>query len=833
MLNPTLPIDPVLPALTAALARGHGVLTAPTGSGKTTGVPLALLDAPWLGDNGILMLEPRRPAARMAATRMAAVLGEAVGGRVGYQVRHERRVGPRTRCEVVTEGILTRRLQRDPELTGVGLLIFDEFHERSLDADLGLALALDVVANLRPDLRILVMSATLDAAAVAGLLGDAPVISGEGRAHPVMVQHAERPIADPVDAMPATIRRALAEQSGDLLVFLPGAGEIARVAARLGDPGDVAVLPLHGALSLAEQERALRPAPGDGRRVILATDIAETSLTIEGVGVVIDSGLTRKPRFEPGRGLTRLVTMPIALASAEQRAGRAGRLGPGVCIRLWTHAEEQGRAVRRPAEILEADLAGLVLELAVWGVREPAALCWLDAPPAGAWAQGRDLLIALGALDAGGAPTPLGRRMAALPTHPRLARMLLGASGPARGLAADLAALLGERDPWVARPGQPRPADLGERLAALAAWRARRPCGVCDPRRLAAIDRASAQFRRLLGQGEAGAGGADEPGALLALAWPDRVARNRGGRDGRLLLANGSGAVLPPDDALATAAWLVVADLDAGTGDHRVRGALPISESALRAAFAGAIERRRSLVWDEARGAVCAADEERLGALVLDSRPAPIDAPEQALDLLLGAIARDPTRHLPWTPAARALQARLALARRWEPDGDWPDLGDDWLLEHLADWLGPWLAGKTRLAEVRALDLVAVLNDRLGHARVRRLDGLAPVAIDTPAGTRRPIDYLSGDEPVLALPMQELFGAATTPCIGDGRRPLLVHLLSPAGRPLQVTRDLAGFWRGAYGEVRKEMRGRYPKHHWPEDPAGSAPVRGGLKRHAR
>jgi ATP-dependent helicase HrpB len=863
-----LPIDPVLPQLAAALATGHAVLSAPTGSGKTTGVPLALLDAPWLAGRSILMLEPRRPAARMAAARMADLLSEPVGERIGHQVRFERRIGPRTRVEVLTEAILTRRLQSDPELRGCGLVIFDEFHERSLNADLGLALALDATA-LRPDLRILVMSATLDTAAVSRLLGGAPVIEGSGRAHPVTIRHAERTIGDPVDALPAAVRGALSSHEGDVLAFLPGAGEINQVAARLADLAQVEVLPLHGGLSLAAQERALRPVAGGRRRVVLATDIAETSLTIEGISVVVDSGLARKPRFEPGSGLTRLITAPISKASADQRAGRAGRLGPGLCIRLWTSEQEQRRPAHRPAEMLEADLAPLVLELALWGVSDPNALAWLDPPPAAAWAQATDLLRTLDALDARGGITAIGRRMAWLPLHPRLARMLSMAPANAGETAADLAALLSERDPWAHQAGLPRPTDLTPRLHALQAQRLGQPAVGFDARRLTAIRRLSDQFRHLqtLGMtaawdGAAAGCGADSctPGALLALAYPERIARNRcgsqltgtgpnrvpdrgqdpgsgagndRGRDERFLLASGTGARLPGDDALALEPWLVIADLEASSGDNRIRAALPISEAEVHRVAGARLEHNSRLYWDAARESVSARDQLQLGAIVLESRPAPIDDQDAALALLLAAVAADLKRALSWTPAACQLQARTLLARRLEPGANWPNLSDTWLAAHLADWLGAWLTGKTRLADARALNLAQVLGQRLGWQRQSQLESLAPEVFITPAGTRRRIDYCDGDQPVLAVPMQELFGVAETPAIFEGQLPLQLHLLSPAGRPLQVTGDLSGFWRGAYAEVRKEMRGRYPKHHWPEHPASARPVAGGLKRHVR
>ncbi len=833
--GPPLPIDAVLPELRRALAAGHAVLTAPPGSGKTTRVPLALLAAPWLGDQRILMLEPRRPAARMAAARMAALLGEPVGATVGYQVRFERRIGAATRIEVLTEGILTRRLQGDPGLDGVGLLVFDEFHERSLPADLGLALALDSAEALRPDLRILVMSATLDTAAVARLLGGAPVIRGEGRTHPVVLAYPERaPDPDAVEALVAGVRRAFAEQPGDILAFLPGGREIRRARERLtailGERAEV--LPLHGDLPAAEQSLALSPNPGPRRRVVLATDLAETSLTIPGVTTVVDSGLTRKPRFDPGSGLTRLVTEPVSRASADQRAGRAGRLGPGTCYRLWTPAREVGRPEHRPAEILEADLAPLALELALWGVSDPGRLAWLDPPPAPAWSQAIELLRELGALDASGTLTAIGRRMAGLPIHPRLARMLVGApAGPPRRQAADLAALLSDRDPWLANSEGPRPADLGLRLHALEALRAGGDCRGLEHRRLAAAERLSQRLLREAGTPVEAT--AVEPGALLALAYPDRVAQRRPGGAGRYLLANGAGAALAPDDALAVHQLLVVADLDAGSRDGRIRLALPISEAGLRAVLAERISTRETLDWDKAREAVAARREERLGALVLSSRPLAVSDPAEVARILAEQVVQRLEQSLDWTTAARQLQARVALLLRLEPDGGWPDLSDDWLRANPEQWLAPWLGGRQGLAEARGLELTKVLLRRLDWEQQRRLEAQCPAALLTPAGTERRIDYTAEGSPVLAVPLQEMLGARETPRICGGRVALTLHLLSPARRPVQVTSDLAAFWANAYAEVRKELRGRYPKHHWPEDPASAAPVAGGLKRRAR
>jgi ATP-dependent helicase HrpB len=835
-----LPIDTILDDLRAALRQGHGVLQAPTGSGKSTGVPLALLDEPWLAGQRILMLQPRRPAARMTAARMAERLGEPLGERVGYQIRFERRLGPRTRIEVVTEGILTRRLQSDPTLDGVGLVIFDEFHERGLNSDLGLALTLDSVRGLRPDLRLLVMSATLEAEPVAELLGDASILHAEGRTFPVEIRYAERtPDRDPVHALVAAARQALVQETGDILAFLPGAPEIERAREALAAVAgsNLEILPLHGALSSAEQDRALRPDGRGRRRLILATDLAETSLTIEGIRVVLDSGLARKPRFDPGSGLTRLVTEPIPRASADQRAGRAGRLAPGVCWRLWTRAQEVGRPDRRTPEILESDLASLALELAIWGVKDPEALSWIDPPPAPAWNQALDLLHRLGALDRRGAITPLGRALAELPVHPRLGVMLLSATPDERQTAADLCALLAERDPFLPETGRTRPVDLGLRLSALRAARERRgiPAGV-DQQRLNAIERAARQLHRLAERAasvgarpaETSQGRTPAPcsPAPIRIASPS----GRAGADERYLLATGTGAALPRDDALAIHPYLVVATIDARGRDGRIQSALPIGEDELRTTLAEHLESCRELFWDTERAALACRAITRIGSIVLESRPVALRPEDEAESHLLEYIREHFDEALDWSDSARQLQARVALARRYDPDGDWPDLSNAALRERLDDWLGPWIAGKTRLSEVRRLDLNAILLDQLSWEQRQRLDCELPRRFVTPAGNSRPIDYLSGETPILAVPLQELFGLNDTPRLCQGRLPLLLHLLSPARRPMQVTQDLAGFWARGYAEVRKELRGRYPKHHWPEDPTQAQALVSGLRR---
>jgi len=827
----TFPIDAVLNDLRAALSNNHAVLQAPTGSGKSTRVPLALLDEGWLAGQRILMLQPRRPAARMTAARMAAMLGEQVGETVGYQVRFDRRIGPCTRIEVLTEGILTRRLQSEPELDGVGALLFDELHEMNLQSELGLALTLDVIENLRPDLRILAMSATLDTKSVSALLGDALIVRGGGRTFPVVIRYAERPLEqDLVPAVASAVRRALSEQTGDILVFLPGIGEINRCRERLAGPADwgVEVIPLHGSLASAEQDRALLPGDGRHRRVVLATDIAETSVTIPGIGVVIDSGLSRKPRFEPGSGLTRLATEAISLASAEQRAGRAGRLGPGVCFRLWTKGQEHGRPQQRRPEILQSDLAPLVLELALWGVSDATELKWIHTPPRPAWEQALALLTRLGAIDPAGRLTERGRAMAELPIHPRLAAMLVGAAPAARKVAADLCALISERDPMIPCQGESCPTDLGIRLQALQSFRSGRAPPDFDRRRLATADRIANQLIRLTRPDKQRK--TESPGALLALAYPDRIAQRRGGCDGRYLLAAGSGAVLPRDDALASHSYLAVAEMDARGRDGRIYLAMPIGEPELLDLFANRIVGERDLSWDLQLEAVTARRITRLDAIVIDSRPVPLESSDDIGGLLTERIAKDLERLLNWTGAARQLQARVALMRAQDPDSGWPDLSIQRLRETLSDWLGPWLDGKTRLAEIRQLDLVTILQSQLDWEHRHRLEREAPPRLTTPAGNSRRIDYVDKDTPTVAVPLQEMLGAHDTPSICNGRVKLLLQLLNPAQRPIQITQDLAGFWSSSYAEVRKEMRGHYPKHHWPEDPANAAPMAKSVKQ---
>ncbi|HEY0526895.1 MAG TPA: ATP-dependent helicase HrpB [Stellaceae bacterium] len=834
-----LPIEPVLPELRRALgAAGSAVLQAPPGAGKTTRVPLALLDEPWLGGEHrrVVMLEPRRLAARAAAMRMAAARREGVGETVGYRMRLDSRVGPRTRIEVVTEGVLIRMLHDDMALDGVGLVIFDEFHERSLDADLGLALCLEVQRSLREDLKLLVMSATLDGAAVARLLGDAPIVTSEGRSYPVETRYRERPAGEPVETgVAAIVRDALdaGPDGGDVLAFLPGGREIRRAARLIGDAGlppAVDVHPLYGDLPPAMQDAALRPAPPGRRKIVLATTIAETSLTIEGVRVVVDGGYARAPRFDPRTGMTRLETVRVSQAASDQRRGRAGRTAPGVCYRLWSEAGQRALVPQSRPEILDADLAPLALDLAAWGA-DPAALPWLDRPPEGAYAQAADLLIRLGALDPDGRRlTPRGRRMVALGIHPRLAAMLVRAREEGQGaavLACDIAALFGERD-VVSGDG-----DLRSRLALLRGGGSGRG-GAAAEGAVRRIRQGAVALRRRLGLAAARAEDGDavavpplgEAGRLLAYAYADRIAQRRADMPGEFRLSNGSGAWLPTTDPLAAADFLVAADLDGDRRRARIFLAAPVDRAAIEEAFADAIVAEDVVRWDRRDGAVAARRQRRLGALVLDDAPLPAPPPARVVPAMLDGIRDLGLAALPWTPEIENWRARVAFLRRveGEEEAGWPDLSDAALLASLEAWLAPFLDGVTRRAHLARVDLGAALRAQLDWARQQRLDTLAPTHAAVPSGRRIPLDYTTGETPVLAVKLQEMFGAMATPSIAGGRVPLVVHLLSPAGRPIQVTQDLAGFWASSYRAVRAEMRGRYPKHDWPEDPLRAVPT---------
>ncbi|PSM19325.1 MULTISPECIES: ATP-dependent helicase HrpB [Nitratireductor] len=817
MTLPDLPVTRILPDLRAALAGpGHAVLVAPPGAGKTTLVPLALLGEDWRGGGTILLLEPRRLAARAAARRMAALLGEEVGATVGYAMRMDRQVSAATRILVVTEGVLARMILDDPELAGIACVVFDEFHERSLDGDFGLALALDVKQGLRPDLRLVVMSATLDGARVARLLGDAPVIESHGRSFPVDIRHRERTGGETLeDAVAAAVRAALAEEDGGILAFLPGQREIERTAERLAGrlPANADLIALFGAMDGKAQDAAIRPAPDGRRKIVLATAIAETSITIDGVRVAIDSGYQRLPKFEPATGLTRLETVRVSRASAEQRAGRAGRTAPGVAIRLWRAEQTASLPAFTPPEIVEADLAGLVLDCAAFGVVDPTRLAFLDPPPAGALAAARALLRDLEAIDETGRLTADGVAMRRLALPARLAHMVARAAQDGAALqAADLAVLLTERG----LGGQQ--IDLDARLARFRRDRGARAGNArALAKRLAAA--AGAGLRRAAAaRPETGATGA---GRLLLHAWPDRVAMARGG-PGRYVLANGRGGEIDPADPLAAHDFLVVADLQGKARNARIVAAAPVAESDLRAVLADRIETGTETGFDRDSGTVRARERSRLGAITLAERPLPAPSGAEADRALLEAVHVHGVAILPWGKKAAGLRRRLAWLRRGlgEP---WPEMDDAALRDTVQDWLAPFLTGSAAIADISDSTLAEALLARVGHEDQRRVAALAPTHFDAPSGNRIPIDYRD-DAPVLAVRVQELFGLDRHPAIAAGTVPLTLELLSPAQRPIQTTRDLPGFWRGSWAEVRAAMRGRYPKHPWPEEPLRATPT---------
>lgn len=808
-----LPVDEALPRLKEALAsRTTAVLVAPPGAGKTTRVPLALLDAPWLRGGKIVMQEPRRLAARAAARRMAASLGEAVGETVGYRVRLDTKVGPRTRIEVVTDGLFLRMLQDDPSLEGIGCVIFDELHERGLETDLSFALVREAQTALRDDLRVIAMSATLDPGPVSQRLDNAPVIESAGRMFPVDTRYLDREPAGRIeDAVASAIRRALNEESGSVLVFLPGVGEIRRVEERLDLGPTVDVAPLYGDLSPAEQDRAIAPAPAGRRKVVLATSIAETSLTIEGVRLVIDCGLMRVPRFSLRSGMTRLETVRVSQASSDQRRGRAGRLEPGVCYRLWPEETQRGLLPFTPPEILDADLAPMALELALWGA-DDATLPWLTPPPASSLATARALLIDLGALDSAGRITPHGRAMARLGQHPRLAHLVLKGRELGQGkVAALLAAILGERDFLRLPPGQ-RDADLRHRVDI-----------ALSGKRDGALRQIQESARRLMPR----PGREERPdvamtGALLALAYPDRIGRRRAATAGRYLLSGGRGAALPEGDPMANEEFLVVADLDGSTQDSRIFLAAPVGLAEIEELFAGRIVDEEAVQWSEREGAVLARRRRRLGALLLEDKPLARPDPDRLKAAMVEGIRQMGLGALPWSDDLARWRERIAFLRRL--DESWPDLSDAALMATLDGWLSPYLDGISRRSHLTRMDLAAALKALVPWAQQRELDRLAPTHIEVPSGSRVPVDYANPAEPTLSVRLQEMFGLTDTPRIGGGKVALTVHLLSPARRPVQVTRDLASFWANGYRAVKSELKGRYPRHYWPDDPLIAEPT---------
>ncbi len=829
----TCPIDEILPALKEAIRKHSSVvLQAPPGAGKTTRVPPALLEVIEPRQGRILMLEPRRIAAISAARWMAGRLGEEVGQTLGYSIRFDSRVSKQTRIEVMTEGILTRRILADPGLAGVAMVIFDEFHERSLQTDLALALCLELRHGLRDDLKILVMSATLEGGPVSALLGDAAVITSQGSAYPVEQRYCGDGPNQPVTKrVTEVVRRALRETTGDILVFLPGAGEIRAASEALAEglPGGVSLHPLYGNLPFEEQERAILPARN--RKIVLATNIAETSLTIEGVGVVIDSGLTRRLEYDPATGMNRLATVSVSQAQARQRTGRAGRLGPGVCYRLYSLHTFSSFISFAPPEITLSDLSSLVLDLAAWGVKDPAMLSWLDAPPSAAWRAARDLLKQLGALDATGAITPAGETMVRLPVHPRLGRLLAKAAEiGCPSLGADLAALLSERD--ILRSSRSRGAhasgglDLSDRLALLRQWRKEKKLSAeADPFALRSVDAVSRQLRRLLGKTREAAG--EETGGtiarLLLCAFPDRVAQRREDGEGRYVMRQGRGVKLSLMSLAAQSPYMVAAVVDKGEkAQGTVHMAEPLTEGIIREELAGEIETLRRLEWDRQEGRIVAVMEERLGAITLSERPAKPTG-EEVAELLCEAI-RSKAAKINFGREARQFQARVRLMRDAFPEENWPDLSEDALLAASRNWLLPWLSGIRGADDLAALNILPALQERLSWRERRLLNERAPATICVPSGRHIPIDYISGEIPVLAVKLQEMFGLADTPAIAEGRVKLLLHLLSPARRPVQITQDLKQFWNSVYPQVKKELKGRYPKHPWPDDPWNAAPT---------
>jgi ATP-dependent helicase HrpB len=848
--NSQLPIDVVLPRLTATL-REHAcaVLVAPPGAGKTTRVPLVLLDEPWVSGK-ILLLEPRRLAARAAAARMASTLGEEVGETVGLRVRFGSKVSRRTRIEVVTEGVFTRLILDDPGLEGVSAVLFDEFHERSLDADLGLALARDVQQGLRDDLRLLVMSATIDGARVAKLLGDAPVIESAGRAFPVETRHLSRDPRDAIERQVAVaVTRALQADKGSVLVFLPGAAEIRCTATllqeRISDP-TIEVHALYGALDLKAQDQAIAPTPPGRRKIVLATSIAETSLTIEGVSIVIDSGLARVPRYEPDVGLTRLETVRVSRAAADQRRGRAGRTEPGICYRLWDEPQTAALEPYAKPEIFAADLTGFVLDLAHWGVADPAALAFLDPPPQPAIKEARALLQELAAIDADGRITQEGKLLRGLPLPPRLARMIIDAAREGAGrVAAEIAVILTERGLGG------NDIDLRHRVDELRRDRSQRGQEARKmAERWALLVKPElspqAKFAPSPLEGEGWGGGSKQKtpptrravrtlhlplkgggegcvGALLALAYPDRIAKNRGGGTNSFLLVNGRGAQIDPASALARETFLAVAELVGKAGQSRILLAAPITLAEIETRFAERIESREDVFFDKPTASLRGRRSRRFDAILLQEQAVPVGSSEDTARVLAAGIGQLGLDRLPWNPALTQWRDRVMFLRRSEGE-EWPDLSDTALAETVDDWLTPFLADKTSLDQLSAAELATALESLLPFAQRRRIESEAPTHFSAPTGSRVPIEYTE-EGPRLSIRVQELFGLDRHPTIAGGRIPLIIELLSPAQRPVQVTRDLPAFWRGSYTAVKSEMRGRYPKHPWPDNPAEAAPTR--------
>ncbi len=811
----TLPIIQILPAIKAALSSSSTILSAPTGSGKTTLVPLALINEGWLSGRKIIMLEPRRIAARAAALRMSEILGEPLGETVGYRIRFDHKVSRKTRIEVVTEGILTRMLQNEPELPQVGLVIFDEFHERNLNADLGLALCLDLM-ELRDDLRLLVMSATLDIQPLAKLIHKSKIIIGEGRGYPVAVTYLPplSPNRDISCCMLRGIEHAWLETSQDILAFLPGAGEILKTMDLLKDRFPAAdILPLYGELPTVDQDRVFHPAPSRQRRIILATPIAETSITLEGIGCVVDSGLARRPRFNSATGLDRLETVRISKASAEQRRGRAGRLGPGHCYRLWSDEVDQGLILHTPPEIVTADLARLALELALWGVTDPAQLNWLDPPRTGSWDNAKFLLQNLGAVDNKGHITERGRLIAALPIHPRLSAMLFAAKRLGLGSTACLlVSLLTERDLLKSRN---RSCDLRERIQQFQDRSDFLP-GEIDTRIKSRILKQMGYWKKLLAIDSIEKLQPEACGILLAFAYPDRLAVLRKGSRTSYQLISGKGVLLRENDYLAGTPFLAIAHVDEGGAEGKIHLAAPVDERDLRHHQPELFSSVRKIGWDETCDRIQAVNENRLGTVVLSRISFPSPNPEKVLALFLEEVQKRGIELLPWNEEARQFQARVDFLRL-QTNRKWPDISDESLSADLG-WLAPFCSGMTGFTDLKQLEMKKILQSLLPWNLLQQLEKEAPTHIIVPSGSKKKLLYSAGKPPVLAVRLQEMFGLDTTPAVCQGQVNLTLHLLSPANRPIQITSDLASFWRTAYPEIRKELAGRYPKHYWPEDP---------------
>ena len=815
-----LPVFEVLPLLQKALAAGSAVLTAPTGSGKTTAVPLALLDEPWLAGKKILILEPRRLATRAAAHRMSYLLGEAVGLSVGYRVRMDHRVSQDTRIEVVTEGILTRKIQSDPELADTGLIIFDEFHERNLQADLGLALCLDLMA-LRDDLRLLIMSATLDTAPLAALLGDVPVIGGHGKSYPVSLHYLPpaTPTTPVVDNALRGIVHAYHQEEGDILCFLPGRGEIHRVLQRLQDNQDVVatILPLYGDLSHREQDRVLQPPVPGQRRIILATPIAETSLTLDGITCVVDTGFVRRPHYNPATGLSSLKTVRISRSSAEQRRGRAGRTAPGCCYRLWDSYTDDCLLPQTPPEILTADLCQLVLELALWGVTRPDELRWLDPPNPGHWQAAVDFLQTIGGLTPRGQITDRGRELAALPLHPRLATMLLCARPRGLGRTACLlAALLSERD---ILKGKNRSCDLQERLETLSHIQdnTKSRIGAAYDRKLCRkICTLAKKWQKLLHISTKEPLVPEQCGNLVAFGYPDRLAVKKAGNQGLYQLANGRAALLPQGDLLQGLPLLVIPHLDGGSATGRIHQAAPLSPEDLHRNHPHLLQTRENIVWDNQQQKVTATLDTSIGKALLTRQPLQRIDQEIRHQVFLKGVGQQEAHIFPWSKESRQTQARIESMRFWH-DGGWPDVASTTLMRDLA-WLAPYVSSMSRLSQLKNLNMNTILLSMLTWQQQQQLSAQAPTHLQVASGSRLPLNYTPGEPPVLAVRIQELYGQSTSPTILHGRVTVILHLLSPARRPVQITTDLASFWRTSYPEVKKELAGRYPKHYWPDDP---------------